>query len=217
MTNPQKKTRLFSLHSSFPCLNSDTLSTNMTTPNDLDFLEGNVQMSPLFDKSGTPVSTTMDDSSKINTVVSDYDCTLSFPAKSILFEAKCNEERVENGLYNSIATQMLANRHGEALCEAIYNQDFEASLDKNHKNTIFVDKYTFTKYKTLLFGEVDESTIMSTKGNHWCDRNNVRFSTSSHSLYLPVLQIQPSISKTSNVLNSLKTLIFLEKYGLETA
>jgi len=196
---PNKTTHIFSFRSSFPRSNPCTLTINMTTANDFDLLEGDVQMSPSFDKSGTPLSTTTDDSSKINTVVSDYDHALSFPSpESILFEAKCIEERVENGLYNSVATQMLANRHGEALCEAVYNQDFEPTLDKNRKNTMFVDKHTFTEYKTLLFGEIDESTIMSAKGNHWCDRNNVRPSSSSHSLYLPVLPFQPTPLKDSD-------------------
>ena len=171
----------------------------MTTPNDFDFLEGDIQMTPSCDKSGTPVSTATDDSSKINTVVADYDRPPSFPSsESILFETKCIEERVENGLYNSVATQMLANRHGEALCEAVYNQDFEATLDKNRKNTMFVDKHMFTEYKTLLFGEIDESSIMSAKGNHWCDRNNVNYYYSLQSIYSPIVQIQPTPLKDSD-------------------
>ena len=71
-------------------------------------------------------------------------------------------------------------------------------LDKNRKNTIFIDKYTYSEYNTLLFGEIDDSTIMSAKGNHWCDRNNVIFCSSSHSRYSPFLQFQPSPLKDND-------------------
>ena len=165
----------------------------MTSPNDFDFLEGDVQMTPSLDKSGTPVSTTTDDSSKINPVIPEYDRPPSFPSsESIQFETKCVEERVENGVYNSVATQMLASRHGEALCEAVFNQDFEATLDKNQKNTMFVDKHSFAEYKTLLFGEIDDSSIMSAKGNHWCDRNNVKYNNSLQTVFSPIVRIQPT-------------------------
>ena len=136
---------------------------------------------------------------KVSTIAPDFDCNWSFPcSESILFETKCIEERVDNGLYNLIANQLLANRHGEALCEAVYNKDFEVTLDKNRKNTVFIDKYSYTEYKTLLFSEINDSTIMSAKGNHWCDRNNVTFYYSSHSWYLLLLRIQPSPLKDSD-------------------
>ena len=162
----------------------------MTTANELEFLEGDILMTLSFDESGTPVPNTTDDSSKLSAIAPGFDRDRSFPcSKSILFETKCIEEHVENGLYNSIANQLLANQHGEALCEAVNNKDFEATLDKNQKNIMFINKNTYTEYKTLLFGEIDDSTIMSTKGNHWCDRNNVTFYCSSHSQYLLLLRI----------------------------